>query len=80
MTIQPKVRISFKYVCYSEGDNLLELELDRGISDAYLYVPVEAEWDAKFEWAKGRKQKIIADTVQYLLSRVPNYPIIVEDF
>lgn len=80
MYIEPDIHISFQYVGYSEGSNTLELDIDRGKSDAFLYVPSDDEWNKRYEWAKGRKEKIIATILEYLREKDPTYPILIEEY
>ena len=57
MNIIPDIHISFKYIAYSEGSKVLELDFDRGDSDAYLYVPNDQDWNTTFNGRKAENQK-----------------------
>ena len=80
MNIEPEIKISFKYIGYSEGNNTVELDIERGESNAYLYVPDDHKWDDTYKWAKGKKQLIIDMILKKLYRSDPNYKIIVKEF
>jgi len=66
MKILPEIHESFKYLKYSEGNNYIELDIERGEKDAIIYVPNKHEWDSIYNWACGRREYIIDSILNYV--------------
>jgi hypothetical protein len=79
MKIAHSIHKSFKYIEYSEGQKKIQLDIDRGDHDAYVYIPNLEVWDSKYEWAKGRRDEIVKTILEELREK-DNYKYIVQEY
>ena len=57
---QPKVRVGFRYIRYSEGDDCLELDWEPTSHGNIAYVPSERLWKTIMpDWAMNRRDEIM---------------------
>lgn len=70
------VHISFKYIRYTEGTQIIELDVEPCIDKTYIYIPTERAWNKIFgAWASGRRI-IILERIKKEIMSIESFEVI----